>query len=218
MMNSSRRSEMQTNNTRNSRTILVGICLVTFASPLWAGHGYGTIGRTQSFNIGASNRVEWAGGIGSARGDGQASFSQFQQVTYRPTSLSASQGSRGSVTQTATASGTGYGLAEQTADIRGSQNLSAGTGHQPMGRAQQEMGARLSTYLFRPNGVGTVNGTQSYNGLQEQAMTNAWGTSSQSQSVDIRQSGAITTQTDIDPTVRTTITVDLRQSLTANGQ
>ena len=208
---------MHTNYTRNSCTILLGICLVTFASPLWAGQGYGTIGRTQSFNIGALNRVEWAGGIGSARGDGQASFSQLQQVIHRPTSLSASQGSRGSVTQTATASGTGFGAAEQTAGIRGSQDLSAGTGHQPMSRAQQEMGARLTTYLFRPNGVGTVNGTQSYSGLQEQAMTTAWGTSSQSQSVDIKQSGAITTQTNIDPTVKNTITVDLRQSQTTSG-
>jgi hypothetical protein len=205
------------NYARNSRTILVGICLLVLASPLWAGHGYGTIGRTQSFNIGVLNRVEWAGGIGSARGDAQASFSQTQQVTHRPSGLSASQGGRGSVTQTATASGTGYGTAEQTAGIRGSQDLSAGTGHQPMGRAQQEMGARLTTYLFRPNGVGTVNGTQTYSGLQEQAMTTAWGSSSQSQSVDIRQSGAISTQTNVDPTVRNTITVDLRQSQTTGG-
>ncbi|MCL5280368.1 MAG: hypothetical protein M1376_10730 [Planctomycetes bacterium] len=208
---------MQPNYARKNRVVLVGICLFTFASPLWAGYGDGTIGRTQSFNIGALNRVEWAGGIGSARGDGQASFSQMQQVIHRPSSLSASQGSRGSVTQTASASGTGYGTAEQTAAIRGSQDLSAGTGHQPMSRAQQEMGAKLSTYLFRPNGIGTVNGTQTYSGLQEQAMTAAWGTSSQSQSVDIRQSGAITTQTNVDPTVRNTITVDLRQSQTTGG-
>lgn len=206
------------NYARNSRTILVGICLLVLASPLWAGPGYGTIGRTQSFNIGALNRVEWAGGIGSARGDGQASVSHTQQVTYRPSSLSVSQGGRGSVTQTASASGTGYGTAEQTATISGSQDLSAGTGHQPMSRAQQELGARLSTYLFRPNGVGTVNGTQTYSGLQEQAMTTAWGSSSQSQSVDIRQSGAISTQTNVDPTVRNTITVDLRQSQTTGGR
>jgi hypothetical protein len=208
---------MHTNYTRSSGTILVGICLVTFASPLWAGHNQGSIGRTQSFNVGALNRVEWAGGIGSARGDGQASFSQTQQVTHRPSGLSASQGGRGSVTQTATASGTGFGTAEQTAAVRGSQDLSAGTGHQPMGRSQQEMEAKLTTYLFRPNGVGTVNGTQSYSGLQEQAMTTAWGTSSQSQSVDIKQSGAITTQTNVDPTVKNTITVDLRQSQTTSA-
>ncbi len=208
---------MQTNYGSNSRALLVGICLFTFASPLWAGQGQGTIGRTQSFNIGALNRVEWTGGIGSARGDAQASFSQTQQFTHRPSNLSASQGGRGSVTQTASASGTGSATAEQTAAIRGSQDLSAGTGHQPMGRAQQEMGVKLSTYLFRPNGVGTVNGTQTYSGLQEQAMTTAWGTSSQSQSVDIKQSGAITTQTNVDPTVRNTITVNLRQSQTTGG-
>jgi hypothetical protein len=208
------------NYARNGRVVVAGVCLFVFASPLWAGHdhSYGTIGRTQSFNIGALNRVEWAGGIGSARGDSQASFSQTQQFTNHSSGLSASQGGRGLVTQTATASGTGYGTAEQTAAIRGSQDLSAGTGYQPMGRAQQEMGAKLTMYLFRPNGVGTVNGTQSYSGLQEQAMTAAWGTSSQSQSVDIKQSGAITTQTNVDPTVRNTITVDLRQSQTTNGQ
>jgi len=202
---------------RNSRIMLAGIFLFTFASPLWAGHGQGTIGRTQSFQVGALNRVEWAGGIGSARGDSQASFSQIQQVTDRPRSLSATQGSRGSVSQTATASGTGFGLVQQSAGIRGSQDLTFGTGHQPMGRSQQEMGAKLSMYLFRPNGVGTVNGTQSYNGLQEQAVTAAWGSSSQAQSVDIKQSGAITTQTNVDPTVRNTITVDLRQSQTTGG-
>jgi hypothetical protein len=205
------------NYARKSRTVLAGICLFTFASPLWAGHDQGTIGRTQSFCIGALNRVEWAGGIGSARGDSQASFSEMQQVTHRPSGISATQGSRGSVSQTATASGTGFGLAQQSAAIRGSQDLTFGTGHCPMSRAQQEMSAKLTTYLFRPNGVGTVNGTQSYNGLQEQAMTHPWGSSSQSQSVDIRQSGAITTRTNVDPTVRNTITVDLRQAQTIGG-
>ena len=209
---------MQMNHTRNSRTMLVGICLFTFASPLWAGHDHASIGRTQSFNIGALNRVEWAGGVGSARGDGQASFSQTQQFTHRPSSLSATQGARGSVTQTATASGTGFAMARQTAGIRGSQDLLGATGSYPSGRAQQEMNAKLVTDLFRPSGVGTVNGTQSFSGLQEQAMTNAWGTSSQSQSVDIKQSGAITTQTNIDPTVKNTITVDLRQSQTTGGR
>ena len=208
---------MRMDHARNSRTILVGICVFTFASPLWAGHDFGSIGRTQSFNIGALNRVEWAGGVGSVRGEGQASFSQMQQITDRPSRLSATQGARGSVRQTASAGGTGFGLVQQNAGIRGSQDLLAGTGHHPMGRAQQELGAKLTSYLFRPNGVGTVNGTQSYSGLQEQAMTNAWGTSSQSQSVDIKQSGAITTQTNVDPTVRNTITVDLRQSQTAGG-
>ena len=205
-------------HTRNSRTMLAGICLFAFASPLWAGPGQGAIGRTQSFNIGALNRVEWAGGIGSARGESQASFSQTQQFTDRPNSLSASQGSRGSVSQTASASGTGFGMAQQTADIRGSQDLLTGTGHQPMGRSQQEMGAKLVTYLFRPNGVGTVNGTQSYSGLQEQALTTAWGSSSQSQSVDIKQSGAISTQTNIDPTVKNVVNVSLRQSQSIGEQ
>jgi hypothetical protein len=209
---------MQMDHARNSRTVLAGICLFVLTSPLWAGNDYACVGRTQSFSIGALNRIEWAGGIGSARSDGQAGFSQTQQLTGHPSGLSARQTSRGSLTQTATAGGTGYGMARQTTGIRGSQDLWTETGRYPSGRAQQELGAKLTTYLFRPDGVGTVSGTQSYNGLQEQVMTSAWGTSSQSQSVDIKQSGAITTQTNVDPTVQNTITVDLRQAQTTSGQ
>jgi len=208
---------MHMDHARNNYMVVAGICLFTFASPLWAGYDYASVGRTQSFNIGALNRVEWAGGIGSARGDGQARFSQTQQVNDRINSFSARQAARGSVSQTATAGGTGYSLARQTAGIRGSQDLLGETGQYPAGRSQQELGAKLTTYLFRPNGVGTVNGTQSYSGLQEQAMTNAWGTSSQSQSVDIKQSGTIATQTNIDPSVKNVITVDLRQSQTTSA-
>jgi len=206
---------MHLNHGRMSRTTLVGICLLTFASPLWAGHDDASVGRTQSFSIGALNRVEWAGGVGSARSEGQAMFSQTQQVNAG--SLSARQSARGSFSQTATAGGTGYGLVRQTAAIRGSQDLLTETGRYPSSRAQQELGAKLTMYLFRPNGVGTVSGTQSYNGLQEQVITNAWGTSSQWQSVDIKQSGSIATQTNVDPTVRNTITVDLRQSQSTSG-
>jgi hypothetical protein len=36
--------------------------------------------------------------------------------------------------------------------------------------------------------------------------------------VDIKQSGAITTQTNVDPTVQNTITVDLRQAQTTSGR
>jgi hypothetical protein len=208
---------MQMDHARNSRTVLAGICLFAFTSPLWAGDDPASVGRTQSFSIGALNRVEWAGGIGSARGEAQASFSQTQQVTDRHGSLSVRQSARGSFSQTATAGGTGYGLVRQTAAIRGSQDLLTETGRYPSSRAQQQLEAKLTMYLFRPNGVGTVSGTQSYNGLQEQVTTNTWGTSSQWQSVDIKQSGSISTQTNVDPTVRNTITVDLRQSQSTSG-
>ncbi len=207
---------MQMDHARKSRIVPAGICFFVFASPLWADQAQGSIGRTQSFSIGALNRVEWAGGIGSARGDGQASFSQTQQVNA--SGVSARQSARGSLTQTATAGGTGYSMARQTAGIRGSQDLFTETGKHPSSRAQQELEAKLTTHLFRPNGVGTVNATQSFNGLQEQTLTNAFGTSSQSQSVDIKQSGSITTQTNVDPTVKNTITVDLRQSQSTGGQ
>jgi hypothetical protein len=79
------------------------------------------------------------------------------------------------------------------------------------------MAVKLDMRLFRPNGVGSVNGAQSYNGAQEQSVTTPCGTSCQSQSVDVRQSGSITTQTDIDPTVKNTININLHQSQVTGG-
>ena len=102
--------------------------------------------------------------------------------------------------------------------VKGSQDLLAETTHGFPNRGQQELAVKLDMRLFRPNGVGTVNGAQTYNGVQEQSVTTPGGTSSQSQSVDIGQSGSITTQTDIDPSVRNTININLHQSQVTNGQ
>jgi len=191
---------------------------VTLGVFVWAGSALGSVGRTQSFEIGAMNRVEWAGGVGSARGDVQGSFTQSQQASDRTSGLSILQTARGSLTQTATATGTGLGTARQNASVNGTQDLLGETTRQLTGRAQQDLGVKLDTCLFKPNGVGTVNGTQSYTGAQEQTLTTPTGTSSQSQSADIRQSGSITTQTNIDPLVRNTINLNMHQSQTTTAR
>jgi hypothetical protein len=192
--------------------------IITLGVLMLAGRAHASIGRTQGFEIGALNRVEWAGGIGSVQGDNQASFTQKQEFSDRRTGVSAVQTGRGSLVQTATAGGTGSGTARQTASLSGSQNLPADFHRHVPGRIQQDLGLKLGTHLFKPNGVGTVGGTQTYTGAQEQTVTTPTTTSGQSQSVDIRQSGAITTGTDTDPTVKNKITVDLHQSQAMNAR
>jgi len=194
---------------------LLTIILVSF---LLVGSAQASIGRTQSFQIGGLNQVVWGGGVGSAQGENHGSFTQTQQVSDYSSRLSVRQTERGSLNQTATASGTGFGAARQTAGIRGTQDLSVETTHGFPNRGQQQLALKLDTCLFRPNGVGTANGAQNYNGAQEQSVTTPCGASRQSQSVDIRQSGSITTQTNIDPTVRNTININLHQSQVTNGQ
>jgi hypothetical protein len=192
---------------------------VTLVSFLLAGSAQASIGRTQGFQIGALNQVEWAGGIGSAQGENQGSFTQTQQVSDHASGLSARQRERGSLTQTATAGGTGFSTARQTAAIKGSQDLLADTTkHGSSSRGEQELEVKLDTRLFRPIGIGTVSGTQHYTGAQGQTVTTPAGTSSQSQCVDVRQSGSITTMTNIDPTVKNTININLHQTQTTGGR
>jgi hypothetical protein len=193
----------------------IAVALVSF---LGAGRAQASVGRTQDFQIGAPNHVVWAGGVGSARGDNQGSFHQTQQVSDHANGLSARQMERGSLSQTVIASGTGSSRARQTADIKGSQDLLIDTTHGFPGRGQQELAVKLDTRLVQPNGVGTVSGTQNFTGAQEQSLTTPCSTSSQSQSVDVRQCGSITTATNIDPAVKNTININLHQTQMTNGQ
>jgi hypothetical protein len=192
--------------------------ILTLGVLVSSGSAVASIGRSQSFEIGAVNRIQWAGGIGSARSDGQVSFVQTQQSSDRSSGLSITQAGRGSLTQTASAGGTGYATARQTGDIKGSQDILAQATRQLNGRSAQDLAVRLDMRLFKPNGVGAVSGTQSYSGLQEQSLATSASTSSQSQSVDIRQSGSIGTEIEVDPIVQNTVNVNLRQSQTANAQ
>lgn len=194
--------------------LLLTISLVSF---LWAGSAWASIGRTQSSQIGGLNLVVWGGGIGSAQSQNQGSFTQTQQASDYHSHVSVLQTERGSLKQTATASGLSLGIAGQAAGIKGSQDLLAQTTRGFPNRAQQELEVKMGTLLFRPHGVGTVNGTQTYKGMQEQAVTTPCATSYQSQSVDVRQSGSITTGTKVDPLVLNTLNINLRQSQVTNS-
>jgi hypothetical protein len=201
-------------------TTFIGMSLFTLAVLLPAGMASASIGWTQGVDIGAVNHILWTGGIGSASGDAQVSFNQTQQANehYRYSSVSARQGARGSLTQTATASGTSPSTARQTATINGAQDSLAQAWPRPAARGQQDLGVKLDTRLSLPSGVGSVSGTQHFDGLQEQSLTTPLGSSRQSQSVDATQSGSITTQTNVDPLVTNRITIGMHQSHMVNGQ
>jgi len=187
--------------------------VVTLGVFAWAAGAQAFVGRSQDFEIGALNRVDWAGGaIGSARIENQARVAQQQDFSERHSRLSGVQTERGSLTQTLTASGPGLSTGRQAARITGSQDLPVESCRYAPGRMQQDLGLKMETRLFKPSGVGTVSGTQTYHGAQEQTRTTWYGSSGQFQSVEIKQSGTITTENDIDPTVRNSVIVNLHQS------
>jgi hypothetical protein len=201
-------------------TVFVGMFLFILAVLLPVHSAGASIGWTQGVDIGAVNQVLWIGGVGSASGDAQVSFNQTQQANehYRYSNVSARQAARGSLTQTATASGTSPSTARQTATIKGAQDSLAQGWPHPAARGQQDLGVKLDTRLSLPQGVGSVSGTQHFDGLQEQSLTTPLSNSSQSQSVDATQSGSITTQTNVDPLVTNRITIGMHQSHMVNGQ
>jgi hypothetical protein len=208
---------MYTHQTRNSHRALASLCVLAVVLFLWTGSASASIGRTQGFTIGAMNEITWGGGIGTARGENQGTFSQVQRASDRWSNVSISQVGRGTLNQTASAGGAAPSVAQQTARIRGNQNLLADT-CRPVGvRAHQDLGARLTTRLIQPCGAGNVSGTQTYSGTQEQASAGPFGTSNQSQSVDIKQSASITTPTCVDPIVKNTINISLHQSQATQG-
>ena len=208
---------MYMSQTKGLHNILVIFHTVSFILLLSVSPVAASIGRTQSFVIGAPNRIDWGGGIGSARQDRDASFSQAQHASSHYGNVSISQAQRGTLTQTATATGLDPSSVRQTARIRGTQDLVAGTPCAPGSQAHQDLSLKMVTRLVQP-GVGSTSGTQTYSGVQEQSSVSPWGTGSQSQSVDVRQSGSITTGTNIDPTVKNTITINLHQSQMTEGR
>lgn len=197
---------------------LVVLCLCSGAQA-FIGHAQSFIGRTQNFDIGALNRVEWAGGIGSAKGNNQADFHQTQAFSDRGWGLSGVQRERGTLTQTATISGEGGpSTVEQNAKIHGSQHMSVVGGHHPGSRAQQTLGVEMNSLLERPSGAGETSGRQSYTGSQDQTVTTPYSSATQSQCVNVVQSSTITSGSDIDPTVKNVVNISLSQSQMTTGR
>ncbi len=204
----------------NTCARFIGWCLAVLTLSVAADPAGASVGRTQTFDIGAVNEVLWTGGIGSAQGQAQVSISQTQQASerHRYGTLSATQTGRGSLTQAATASGAAPSTARQTATIKGAQDLLGQTSPYAGARGRQDLELTLGLRLVQPSGVGTVTGTQTFNGLQEQSLTSPGATNGQSQSADVRQSGTISTGTDVDPIVSNRITIGMHQSQVTNGQ
>jgi len=203
----------------NTCARFIHCCLLILTLSLWAGRAGASVGGTQSFDIGSVNLVFWTGGIGSAQGQVQLDVSQMQQSVERNRygGLGAMQGERGSLTQTASATGRSPSLAGQSATIKASQDL-LGQMSPLAARGRQDLELKMGTLLFQPAGVGTVRGTQTYNGLQEQSVVSPCGMSNQSQSVDVRQSGTIVTKTDVEPLVLNRVTVGMHQAQVTTGQ
>jgi hypothetical protein len=194
-------------------------CLIVITGVLLLAAGaQASIGWAQNFTIGAINQVEWLGGVGSAAAVNKASFDQRQQFGNTYTSLGAFQRTSGTIFQNAAASGLiGPSTSRQDADLRGGQTLSTNGGSFPEARGQQSLGGTLTNLVVKPDGVGHVDGIQHFVGAQEQGVTTSYGSGTQSQYVEVLQRGSIGTGVNTDPTVTSTVNLQLNQSQITGG-
>jgi len=178
-----------------------------------AGSAQAFVGWAQDFDISARNVVKWGGGVGSAKGANLVTYAEKQQFKNGCFGVLALQKTRGTVTQVATISGeVGPSTIRQNAKAVGTQYIPVGSKAAFGNRAWQNLGVNLRTIAIKPYGVGTVEGKQSFIGGQMQAMTTPHGCFVQSQYVNATQSASITTTTDIDPTVKSTINIKMNQN------
>jgi hypothetical protein len=176
-----------------------------------------SIGWAQNFAVGAVNQVDWLGGIGSAAAVNKASYDQRQfGSTYA--SAGVSQRNSGTIFQNAAASGLiGPSTSRQTADIKGGQALWTSGGRFPQARGLQSLEGTFTNLIVKPEGIGKVDGIQHFVGSQEQGVTTSYGNGTQSQYVEVLQRGNITTGVDTDPTITSTVNLQLNQSQISGG-
>jgi hypothetical protein len=175
------------------------------------------IGQTQQFGIGAANLIDWAGGLGSARGQNEAAFSQYQ-VSYDRFS-GASAGQSGNFGQVGTISNSlGPSSVAQTAAINGSQRQAVGCGPGWTSSERQTLTADLGSLVIKPAGIGSAGGMQHFSGSQMQTMMTPHSTATQSQGLRTSQYTGITTTFNVDPLVSNTLNVHLNQDHTIGGQ
>jgi hypothetical protein len=188
------------------------LTVVLLSVSLWAGSAY-AVGWTQDFDVGVRNVVEWAGGVGSARGENRVTIAEKQSLDGGCYRLSAVQKAQGTILQSATINGTtGPSQVRQNADAAGTQYIPIDSKGGFAGGAWQNLGVSLQNYAFKPDGVGSVNGTQSFVGGQMQAITTPYFRAVQSQHIDATQNASITTTTPTDPVVRSTINIKMTQN------
>lgn len=193
-------------------------CLVVIASVLFLAAGaQASIGWAQDFRVGASNQVQWLGGVGSAAAINKASYDQRQGLgafNY----VGAFQRNSGTIFQNGSASGPiGPSTSTQTADLKGGQTLWNSGGRFPSAQGVQTFEGKFANLVVKPEGVGQVEGIQRFVGSQEQGTTTAFGGSGQSQYVEVMQRANINTGADTDPTVTSTVNMQLNQSQITAG-
>lgn len=172
----------------------------------------GAIGQTQGFEIGALNLVEWAGGIGSASGRNESVFAQEQELSDLASKTAVAQRERGTLAQIAFAGGTsGPSSVEQNASVAGAQEQLAGSGPGSQTNSHQSLTAFFGGTVFKPEGIGSANGTQTYESTQVQTMMTPFSTTMQSQTLKTTQYASIGTATNIDPLVTSSLNVQLNQ-------
>lgn len=180
---------------------------------LLAGSAQAFVGWAQDFDVSARNVVEWGGGVGSAKGENLVTFAEKQQFENGCFGLSALQRTGGTVTQAATISrGFRPSTIRQDARAVGAQYMPVGSKAAYGTGAWQNLGVNLRTIAIKPNGVGNIEGKQSFVGGQMQAVTTPHTSFVQSQYVNATQSVSITTRTDTDPTVKSMINIKMNQN------
>ncbi len=183
-----------------------------------AGGTQASIGSAQYFDIGAINQVDWLGGVGSATAINKVSFDQSQLSSHSHSSLGGFQRQFGTLTQSGTASGlVGPSTSQQNATLRGEQNLWTSGGRFGGSYGTQRLEGILTNTVVKPEGAGSVSGVQHFIGGQQQGFATSYGGGGQSQYVEVLQQGDITTGANTDPTVTSTVNLQLGQSQMTGG-
>lgn len=193
-------------------------CVASIACLLFlAGGTQASIGSAQYFDLGSINQVDWLGGVGSASMVTKVSFDQ-RQMSGQMFSSQGFQRQFGSLTQSGSASGLiGPSTSQQNAALRGEQNLWTSGGRFGGSFGTQRLEGILTNTVVKPEGEGAVSGTQHFVGGQEQGFSTYFGGGGQSQYVEVLQQGDITTGLDTDPTVTSTVNLQLGQSQMTGG-
>lgn len=200
---------------RKERWIIVAGVLVLFL----AGGAQASIGWTQGYTVGATNRVDWFGGIGSVAAENKARWEQKQHFGDAHAGLGAFQRQSGAIVQNASADGrAGPSSSRQRALLQGDQSLGISGGRFPEVRGNQSLGGTLTNVLVKPQGVGHVNGNQHFVGRQEQGFSTPYSSGGQSQYAEVVQRGNITTNVNTDPMVKSKVRLQLDQSQITGGQ
>ncbi|MGE5294403.1 MAG: hypothetical protein ACM3VT_06205 [Solirubrobacterales bacterium] len=192
---------------RKQRSVIVIACVLCLA-----GAAQASIGSAQYFEIGAINQVDWLGGIGSATAMNKISFEQNQMSSNFHSGFG-SQRQFGTLTQSGTATGlVGPSTSQQDATLKGDQSLLTSGGRFGGTYGTQSLEGILKNTVVKPEGAGTVSGTQSFVGGQQQGFSTLYGGGGQSQYIEVLQQGNITTGANTDPTVISTVNFQLGQS------